>query len=325
MNTIKYIKNSFAIGILIFLFSEFVLRILPSKELKYRYIEKQNHCLHTDWILIVLCKNTRNKMQHPYGFSFWLTTNELGERLTPKIDLPKGEAWIIGDSISMGYGIDDQKSFPYLLSLKSNWKVRNLAVDSLGSAGIYKLLSEKLTSSLNEPDVIFWIFSHSDFLDDSRWFKLKNNMVYRFIYIAQFIAGKYFYTINFLKLALEKSNLSHKTNEYKNSTPKFPSFKHITFLYMQEVIKSTKRRKIPLYIILYPDKNLSLANNNAQNRFNRKIAHWIERNNASYINMESFFTKKNTINYYLPDGHPNEKSAKLFTYSALNIIMKINH
>lgn len=314
----KLLKKIVAMFGFVFLLLEIVLRIIPSKDLLYRYIEKQNHCLHTDWILVVLCKNTKERFEHPEGFSFWITTNQEGERLTPDIVSPK-EAWVIGDSISMGYGMDDQRSFPYLLSSGLNWKVRNLAIDSLGSAGIQQILSEKLNVSKKKPDIIFWIFSPSDFVDDPIWFKLKTNLFYRTVYITQFIAGKYFYTVNLAKYILEKLKFSYKVNDYKNSAFILPETNHITFFYISKTIQLAKQNKIPIYIFLYPDRNLSLADSQTNKILNNKIANWIQENGGNCVNMESFFENSST-NYYLPEGHPNENAALLFVQFALEIV-----
>ncbi|MCB1192694.1 MAG: SGNH/GDSL hydrolase family protein [Leptospiraceae bacterium] len=296
-----------------------ILRILPSRDLLYRHVEKQNHCLHSDKILVVLCENTKERLDHPEGFSFWVTTNSLGERITPNIKSEQ-EIWVIGDSISMGYGIDDQKSFPYLLSLESGWKVRNLAVDSLGSAGIYQILSEKLKSS-KKPNIIFWIFSPSDFVDDPRWLKLKTNLVYRAIFVTQFIAGKYLYSVNFGKYILEKLKFSYKVNDYKNSSHNLPETNHITFEYINKTIWLAKQNQIPIYILLYPDRNLTLANAKTNKTLTDRVADWIQTNGGNSIDLEKAFQDSNT-NYYLPEGHPNEKAALLFTQFALEIIKR---
>ena len=103
----------------------------------------------------------------------------------------------------MGYGVNDTASFPYVLSQKLKNRVENLAVDSMGSLAIQEIFQEAF-EIYPKPKAIFWIFSVSDFTDDIKFFKLKENKLALLFFQIQFLLRKHLYMINYIKILLEK-------------------------------------------------------------------------------------------------------------------------
>ena len=306
-------------SLFILLLFEFTLRFYPSKRLLYKYIDKQVHCLDKKGIKILFCPNVNKRIVHYRDFSYQLTTDSLGKRITPKID-SQNSYWVIGDSLSMGYGVDDNESFPYLLGKKLNARVENFAVDSMGSLAIKEYFEESL-SLYKKPKAVFWIFSVSDFIDDLKFIRLKRNFSYRILFKLQFYLRKNFYSFNYLKLILEDLNFSKERNSYLKSKINISSF-NLTYKAILDIQKISKNSKIPLYIMMAPDMNI-----NGKPDFNSEIQQNVKqfffKNSITFIDLSKEFREPN--HYYIKnDGHYSSYTNHLFTDYAYEILKASN-
>jgi lysophospholipase L1-like esterase len=279
---------------------------------QYKVQEKKVHCFDEILNAILLCPNVDEMIRHPHGFHFELSTNSNGERITAdesKEDrLKQKSIWAIGDSLTMGWGISDKESFPYLLS-KDDWIVRNLASDSLGSIDIKNILQYKIkfTTSydLNLPLKIVWMFSRSDFVDDT---SQKSN---RF----KFWLGKNIYSLVAIRSLLEANKYAKDRNDYKDDLlEKFeePDNNHPTLLALQEISALSKKYKIPILIILTPDWKYT----NGPPNYNSAYLHYMDQFFRSHgfqvLNLtEKYKEALNQDFYLLDDGHPNAKAHRL--------------
>lgn len=139
----------------------------------------------------MLCPNKSLEFSHPAGFRYRVTTDERGERSPPSQTASvtrdqtntAGEVWLLGDSIAMGFGNDDQDTLAYRLARSLPQKrVRNLGVDSLGACGIHSRYRAALDLARHpqarggagdprgsrSPGHTIWIFNPSDYADDPR-------------------------------------------------------------------------------------------------------------------------------------------------------------
>jgi hypothetical protein len=109
----------------------------------YKVADKSIHCYDDKVQAIRLCPNLSQRLDHHLGFSFLVTTDEYGNRITDyslknDSDNKKKLIWAIGDSLTMGWGVNDKDSFPFLLS-NLGWNVVNLASDSIGSKDVLRI------------------------------------------------------------------------------------------------------------------------------------------------------------------------------------------
>ena len=299
---------------------ELLFRIFSSKELKYEVLDKQAHCFHKDKIKIVLCPNFQGKFESHLNFSYVLTTDKNSKRITPNI-VSKKTYWVIGDSLSMGYGVDDRSSFPYVLSQKLQSRVENLAVDSMGSLAIQEIFQESL-EIYPKPKAVFWIFSVSDFTDDRRFLKLKENRFYRFFFQFQFFLRKYSYLLNYVKILFEKgqpskgrSNLSQKRNPKED----------ITYQSLLEIDKQCKRRGIRFYLMFAPDMNIQTGKFEKKEGTKELLQNFLINHQIEFINLKSHFYQFPNFNYYIKnDGHYSTWTNWLFADYAYRKIQQEN-
>ncbi|MCW7482446.1 LA_2486 family SGNH/GDSL-type esterase [Leptospira kanakyensis] len=166
----KFYKFSFYLTIVLLLslsLGEGYLRFQNPKETEeIRY--KKFHCLY-GFDQIRLCPNRNETFTRVDGKSWDIQTNNLGERILSK-DINPTQLWLIGDSMAMGYGLPTKETPAFYLKTKYKIETRVIAVDAIGTNGIFKLLKESLDSIKQEdlPSQIYWIWNPSDFIDDER-------------------------------------------------------------------------------------------------------------------------------------------------------------
>lgn len=111
----------------------------------------------------------------PPFFDFQLTANQYGFRTSdrgPHEPLPPAGAvrWVhaIGDSYTMGWGVDFESSYPSILDrrLPEGYRVLNLGVDGFGTIAATEKSME--LARRFPPWHVFYLFSPNDFSDDAR-------------------------------------------------------------------------------------------------------------------------------------------------------------
>jgi len=112
-------------------------------------------------------------------FTMRLSTNSLGFRGPPMKELPKGPILFLGDSFTMGYGVDDGKEFPALVAARLGDEsgsnavpVVNAGIGNSGNGRWVKLL--RSIGKEMQPRLIVMQMLDNDFADNQaeRLFKL---------------------------------------------------------------------------------------------------------------------------------------------------------
>ncbi|MCC5813603.1 MAG: hypothetical protein JJT78_02510 [Leptospira sp.] len=321
---------SFLIFSAIFLVSEIALRTvaLPFIPAHWRYKiqEKQAHCYDSRVSAIRLCPNVNQELCHPLGYCFQLTTNARGERTVSdsgKYSVSKDAPviWAIGDSLTMGFGINDEDSLPYRLS-ESGFQVRNLASDSLGAVAIYRILDYNLSELSNlevdekKPDYLVWVFSRSDFLDDEQ------ESIGRGRWIFQL--GKISAWMNVLRAEMESYKLARDANDYKEYIAEkyiAPEIDHPTILAIEKIRDLAKDKNIEPIIILAPDWNPILDHPVLETEYFQFVHQMFLDRGFTVIDLtKEYEANKNKILWLENDGHPNPVANEIFKKAILNKI-----
>jgi len=307
----------------VFLLADAILRILPSESLPvhwgYKIEEKKIHCWHWETKTIRLCPDVQAELLHPLGYRFRIATNDRGERITLIQNglYKNSEIWVIGDSLSMGYGVNDEESFPYLLS-QMGFSVRNLASDSLGAADIFRILEYELQNletkeNFSYPLAVFWIFSRSDFLDDRKkksYFK--------------FILGKISPVFNILRAELERAQLARDANDYKEYWREEyhpPEPDHPTLVSIRALQEICQEKGIRAIVLLVPDWNPILDRAVLETEYFQFIRNFFQDSRYELIDFTEAYRRRSGEILWIPnDGHPNASAHRLFAeFSAKNM------
>lgn len=315
------IKKILLVALVSFIFVEIGIRIIPFSFMPiswaYKIKEKQVHCYDLHTRAIRLCSNVETNLCHPLGYCFTLTTNQNSERITPEAIGEK--IWILGDSLSMGFGNDDQDSFPFLLGAM-DYQIRNLASDSLGATHSFRILEYELKNITKDkkPIAIVWIFSRSDFQDD-----LQNE------YISyKFYLGKIFQFLNVLRAELEEHKLERDRNDYKEYLAEdyiAPENSHPTLGAILSIADLSISKGIVPIAIMAPDWNYSTRKPDLNTEYFKFMEEFFIKANYTVINLTDIY-KNSTEDLYIPrDGHPNANAQKIFASETEKLLkLKIN-
>ncbi|MCE9499657.1 MAG: hypothetical protein K8R21_04035 [Leptospira sp.] len=231
----KKILKIFLMFITVLAISEISLRVLRPEALEFYRIQKNYHRLDPDYF-VDLEPNVNVRVKHFLNFyNITFSTNESGFRATDSIDNSFPQIACIGDSVTMGFGVDDEDTFCRKLngfrdSSGKIFKSVNLGVDAYGPTAI-SLKLEKYLPLLNTK-ILYYFPSTGDEIDERAFFERKANPGADRIFKLQFLATKYSYlalaakisqeqlTYRFLETFLWPVNKLNKTIDCRNN--KFP-------------------------------------------------------------------------------------------------------
>lgn len=202
----KFFKILFTI-LFTLVFLEIGLRLLKPKAIHFYWIQRQIHKYDPDYY-VDLEPNLNLRIQHFLDwFDIQFSTNERGYRATASVDNTKPQIICIGDSIAMGYGVNDKDVFCSMLdnykdSLGNEYQVINLSVDAYGSSAIALKLKKHLPT-LNAK-VIYYFPSVGDDVDEASFYQKKNSTWNETLFKLQFQATKLSYLILALKVTQEQ-------------------------------------------------------------------------------------------------------------------------
>ncbi|MBE7438239.1 MAG: hypothetical protein HS115_07250 [Spirochaetales bacterium] len=262
-------------------------------ELEYR----RAHCLFDS--VILLCPNKKSQLRAGSRV-FTLTTNERGERISAA-DATGTPVVVFGDSLSMGYGLSDEETVPFLLS-QSGLPALNLAVDSLGPSGMELVLRNR---SPEDVRAYVWVFSPSDFVDEG---KPGRNAVIGFVYKIYFWARKHLAV-----LALLRRGSEQPVSESMPVAP--PALDHPAWTVMDRIFQNYR----PLILLFYP------AAPGASMVVERRVADFARERGVKVLWLEAEFreavSQGKSAELFIPDdGHPGPLAARLFTSAVLSSI-----
>ena len=203
MKILKYI----IIFLLTILFLEVFLRILKPTALQYYWVQRQIHSFDPDYF-VDLEPNQKVNIKHFLGiFNINFTTNERGYRATREVNNSFPQIICIGDSITMGFGVNDEDTFCNKLDLYKDSKENiyqsiNLAVDAYGPSAIALKLKKHLPN-LN-PKLLYYFPSTGDDVDEISFHEKKQNPSLQRAFKIQFLLTKYSYLFLALKVTQEQ-------------------------------------------------------------------------------------------------------------------------
>ncbi|WP_208729511.1 LA_2486 family SGNH/GDSL-type esterase [Leptospira congkakensis] len=269
-------------------------------EIRYRKF----HCLY-EFDLIRLCSNRKESFIRVDGKTWDIQTNSIGERILSEESYPK-DLWLIGDSMAMGYGLPTNETPAFYLKSKYNIEARVLAVDAIGTNGIFKLLKDGLDSTKQEdhPKKIYWIWNPSDFIDDEREKKGIKKYIYPIHY--HLIRNSYLY---------QKLIPTQKTNVYTSSgIPILYPKDHITYSNLVKFFNDQTLPKEKLNILfswgMSREGKPDTKDPNYEEAKKFFIGQGIKHKDLR-TKTETLFQEQKQV--YIPgDGHPGPALAELF-------------
>lgn len=187
------ILRYFIIFIISIIFLEFLLRVLKPTALEYYWVQKQIHTLEPDYF-VDLEPNQKVRIKHFLGiFDISFSTNERGYRATRTVDNSLPQIACIGDSITMGFGVNDEDGFCHRLDKYSDsqgqvYQSINLGVDAYGPSAISRKLKKHLPD-LNTK-LLYYFPSTGDDVDEIGFYQKKNDPRLQKAFELQFLLTK---------------------------------------------------------------------------------------------------------------------------------------
>jgi hypothetical protein len=186
---------------------EIYLRVVQPAATQYYWIQKTYHAFDPSYY-VDLEPNVSVRVNHFTDFfTMKFSTNEMGFRATRKIDNSVPQVACIGDSITMGFGVDDEDTFCKKLDGISNsrgekYTAINMAVDAYGPGAI-ALKLKKFLPQLNVK-VLFYFASPGDDIDEIEFNAKKTDLKKFTMFKYQFLLTKHSYFLMASKLAMEQ-------------------------------------------------------------------------------------------------------------------------
>lgn len=253
----RFFSTRFRLGCLVLLLTACLDLALGSFFVQTpKQIYKKVHCINSDFV-IELCPNVNQWIQLDGNEGWFLRTNSFGERIVSEdtdCNIEKKEIWLLGDSIAMGYKLPDEKTIGYLIEKQSQFKVRILAVDAIGTNSIRRLLEKKILRTKKEclPYRIYWLWNPSDFIDDE--IESRRGPIKKFLYLLHFELAKY----SFLYSKWLDFKDPNKYQSEEASLVPYPE-DHITYKNLENFASFIHTQNIPLTFVFFwgmgPDGN----------------------------------------------------------------------
>lgn len=285
------------------------------------------HCFEDRFLL--LCPSVNGEFLRPDKSIWKLHTDQNSQRIT---DFSNSKTlptiWWIGDSITMGYLLNDIETAPAQFNQKGgHFNVQNLGSDSIGTIGIWYRLKKALqkVDDSAKPIHVFWIYNTSDFIDDLKDIRIQNSILYRVAFRIHYHISKYstFYL-------LLRSTSTADMNQLPPGFLEAPTADHPTFKNLLSFKKYLKQNNLSVTILVYPGfdplKKAPAMNDPTTQSLIEFLNKHQDLNHFDYIDMRPIFDKytKKNVPLYLPiDGHPNQQAADLLAEAALNYLKKI--
>ena len=233
-------------------------------------------------------------------------------RLMPKIKNKNTKPIIVlGDSHAMGWGVNDDKTFSYVLQNLSKTPVYNLAVSSYGT--VREVIRLEKSGLLEKSDIIIIQYHENDLKENLNFSKLKKN---EYLNI--------FSNMTSSSLSADVLDIKQILRSYKSSLRLI--FTDITGFFIKkrieenfdphyklliESIKKIKNFREKKIIIFYSDS--------LQFRF-RNFPNGYDKENLNIYFHNIFNIEFNQKNYFYLDKHPNNLGHKKIGENLYNIL-----
>lgn len=316
MNLKKSLFVIVALSIPALLFLEVAGRNSP--KILARMAEKKAHRVASPEPFVRLEPGVHLTLENQAGKPFLITTDRKGLRIVPGNEREKKcsasieEIWLMGDSIAMGYGLDDNRTPGYYLHRTTGCPVKVVAVDGNGALALENDLDRMIKES-NHPDRIVarWIFHPSDFIDDPVYLNLKGNRVKILLRRIHFALGKTFAGY-WLVLDLLRSGRNDPNGLVHHREEAMVPSNHPTLQAAYRMGKLASRRGLDFAVIFYPDGDVS-DQPAPLDSLKKQTMESFESSGLRVFNIsEAFFNYKGTEKLYQKgDGHPSEAGAMI--------------
>ena len=233
-------------------------------------------------------------------------------RLMPKIKNKNTKPIIVlGDSHAMGWGVNDDKTFSYVLQNLSKTPVYNLAVSSYGT--VREVIRLEKSGLLEKSDIIIIQYHENDLEENLNFSKLKKN---EYLNIFSKMTSS--------SLSADALDIKQILRSYKSSLRLI--FTDITGFFIKkrteenfdphykpliESIKKIKNFREKKIIIFYSDS--------LQFRF-RNFPNGYDKENLNIYFHNIFNIEFNQKNYFYLDKHPNNLGHKKIGENLYNIL-----
>ncbi|MCP4578108.1 MAG: hypothetical protein GY846_17685 [Deltaproteobacteria bacterium] len=167
------------IAFFLVLIAEVFLRLIDPDILKFAYNFRQTYQYHEKWYTDfqpnASARIALKDSSGSYFFNFILTINEFGFRSHDrKLDshlIPGNDEKIIhtiGDSFTMGWGVNYQESYPAILdfNLPEKFRVLNLGLNGFGTIAATE--KSRMISRQFMPDIVVYLATENDYEDDEK-------------------------------------------------------------------------------------------------------------------------------------------------------------
>lgn len=306
---------------------EFIVRrSRPDLAIERQY--RGAHCFEQSYLL--LCPSAQGRFLRPDG-SFWtMTIDDRGERIVPESKPGQPEIWWIGDSISMGYLLDDENTTPFAFAA-AGYNVRNLGSDSLGTKGIAFRLHQALKANELEhqpvPQHIFWIYNTSDFVDDVKDLRFESNPLYRLAFRLHYELSRR--SALYLLIRSKPADM----NQLPPGFDAAPPDDHPTFANLKSLSAEVAARGLSLTILVYPGMNPETGGPGVEDPTTAKLVEFLTENRIvtnghpvfDVIDLREDFVRLQQSGqspYIKLDGHPNDIAARLFAETAYQYLKR---
>ncbi len=243
------------------------------------------------------------------GKETYLTINKDKSRLTGNIDENKDKIIFIGGSITQGWAVSDDETFPYIFQKNNlNHKIYNFGVGGYGGHQSLLMLEKVFKDKDKIKLVIYGLIPHHE---------IRNTAAGSWMYLLNFFSKRGFISLPYASIDKEKKLIKHQPIKYltlpfgEDSALVAKIEKRI--MKIRSLLRERKQTEISLSIIKEMNE-LSLINNS------KFVLLFLEDFNDDRFKEYDLFLTSNNINhikclmpkgqkYIVPgDGHPNDLS-----------------
>lgn len=287
------------------LFCEILLRILPPAGVLRRHTEKLSHCREEGFL--AFCPGVSMTVYGPH-FSFRLTTNERGERITESAGKSDGrDVWLFGDSIMTGYGLDDEASAPFRIAA-AGYSVRNFAVDGLGVRGSRRRFEAALKTA--RPRRAYFLFDYSDFQDAERESRASSALLQTAWKLDRLLSHSYLYCALFASRPVNQAAPETAPAQNLEGHPALAEFRQFAAL--------SRSAGVDFVLLVYAGGGLDGMPGPGQS-YQDLVAGAARLEKIPVLDFRKrFLDRARTETLYIPgDGHPSRAGAALLADAIL--------
>lgn len=318
--------------ILIFIITEILLRFIgfSPKVFNQKFISKPEISFVPDSLGISL-KNGKYKININNCIEFVATHNSEGRRITSKINnVHKNKIFIYGCSYAYGFGINDEKTYPYLLqNLLNNHEIYNYAVP--GSGTIQSFLKLKKTLEKGErPKIV--VISYATFHEERNQLtrSYESKLFEGIKYNKGLVLSKYYYprcTIKNNDIEIEYIDIVK--DFYPVPMVKFSAISYFINQIWNNISKKntvgfpvTKKIFIDLQKLAFQYGFKLIIADVLNIRKSSEIKTFCFENNLNYVNLFPNYSEE-SFSLAPCDLHPNYKAHEIYAKNLYEYIIKL--